>query len=76
MKYRESLSVSALFKEEYAYELRANEGIKEKLFDKYSEYTNRYIEKYKVYLERFLFRSTLMTSLSYLIYWAVLCLAE
>lgn len=56
--------------EEYAYELRANEGIKEKLFDKYSEYTNRYIEKYKVYLERFLFRSTLMTSLSYLIYWA------
>ena len=56
--------------EEYAYELSANEGIKEKLFDKYSEYTNRYIEKYKVYLERFLFRSTLMTSLSYLIYWA------
>ncbi len=56
---------------EYAEELRMTEGIKEKLLFKLEDETERYLDRYRIYLNRISYQSIFMTTFSYLIFWVV-----
>lgn len=53
---------------EYAHELRTFAGIKEKLINRNSEWTDRYSEKYSVFNRRYFFNSALTETISGLTY--------
>lgn len=56
---------------EYAEELRMTQGIKEKLLSKLEDETERYAERYRIYLKKLSYRSILMSTFSYLLFWLV-----
>lgn len=56
---------------EYAHELRTCAGIKEKLLNKNSAWTDSYSEKHSVFQRRYFIKSVLRGTLNNLVYWVV-----
>lgn len=59
------------YSKEYAEELRMTEGIRKRLLEKLENETEGHVERYHVYLKAFSYRSILMTTIGYLIFWIV-----